>query len=517
MRHPPSHAPIAPGDPDRIARVTVLGWAPPDGPAQNLFTLVRTHHQDAAGPWTRTHDHVWVRQDLQDELRLFRLDTTDQEARKIVERAVESGSLMADGTPIRYTLNPAPYHHRAYRDHTGSTETAIVSPFQNHSAAVTEYWGISQEPLQRWLELSGDTQGTARSPLRHLGVSLETLPDRVGNLVVADAEDAFLASATFDACRHALRFRTTAPADLAREYRATIWSFFSGNCVARRQLRIPSETILVKTPGNVDRIGFAIYDMSTGDCVDLMDCFLVLEAQFDINMLGQKTELKDSTTGSTLYVHQTRDLSSVRVSSDQGMTRLDTQIRQRWLRRLHINREQKARRDRTLARFGPNDIEAATEYFLEILRRDGVGNEPIYIGDPYFLSINNDEFLKIVVLRILGETSGQIVRILCGTLDRYDLRSWLLKIPGHIRRHASIRSFRRRGRRRPLFHDRYVVTQKREIAVTNSISGWKKHGVTFAELSSDVYRKDAEQLWALGDGPSGTGTLVRTILDRGEC
>ena len=517
MPHPPSRRAVVPGDPDRIARMTVLVWAPPGGPAQNLFTLVRTHHRDAAGPWTRTDDHVWVRQDLGNELRLLRLDTTDEEARKTVQRVVESGSLLADGSPIRYTLNLGPYHHRAYRDNTGNTETAIVSPFQNHSAAITEYWGISQELLQRWFDLSDAPESAARPPLCHLGVSLETLPDRVGNLVLADAEDAFVAYASFDRFRSVVRFRTTLPEPVAKKHIATIWGYFSGNCIAHRKFLIPSGTTSVKMPANIDRLGFSIHDMSTGDCIDLMDSFLVMEAHFDIDMLGRKTEFKDPTTGSTIYVHQSSNLSRVSVSSDQGMAGLDGQIRQRWLRRVHLNRERKARRDRVLARFDPNDIEAAAKYFLDLLRRDRRGKEPIYIGDPYFLWTREDAFLRMFYLRILGETSGQVVRILCGTLDRDNLRAWLLKLPQHIRRHVSIRSFRRRGSRKPLFHDRYIVTRERETAVTNSINGWKRHGVTFAGLSSDVYRTNAEELWSLSDGPSDTETLVRTILERGEC
>ena len=74
---------------------------------------------------------------------------------------------------------------------------AMFSPFQHHSAAITEYWSFGEAPLQWWLDLSSPPSYRLKHVLKRLGFPLESSCDRVGNLLIARAEDAFTAETQF--------------------------------------------------------------------------------------------------------------------------------------------------------------------------------------------------------------------------------------------------------------------------------------------------------------------------------
>ena len=61
------------------------------------------------------------------------------------------------------------------------------------------------------------------------------------------------------------------------------------------------------------------------------------------------------------------------------------------------------------------------------------------------------------------------------------------------------------------FHDRFLITPRRELIITHSFNGWHNHGVTFASLPYDVYRAEAEQLWSMDVGSPTAELLVSEI------
>ena len=499
-------------DPDRVARVTALVWTPADAPAQNLFTLVRTRRRDAAGPWAGAPDEAWCSQNLDDDVRLLRLDTTDEECRDIIRRILQSGSLATDELKIHYALDPAPHLHRAYRDHMGGAERAMFSPFQNHSAAITEYWSFGEAPLQWWLDLSSPPSYRLKHVLKRLGFPLESSCDRVGNLLIARAEDAFTARLNFDRGHKVLRFLLNTPSPQKMTCRTMVWAGFSGNELLRREVPFVVGQTEIKTDSDIDHIGFAIYDTSSGDCVDLMNVGLIMDVSVNIQMQsGPTLQLQTKKKKTPIYSHAPRIRSIVDVRGDHGESGRDKKIRDKWLRRLHHNREVSARQRRVLGRFSAEERGEAAGYFLEILRRDADSKTPIYIADPYFLPVKRDPFLENLYLRIFGETAGQPLRVLCGKLGSEDARRWWCSLPRQVIGHVSVRSFVRRADDKPCFHDRYVVTPTREIIVTNSFNGWSTHGVTVADLPSEVYRSEANKLWAREVGSTDTEVLVTEI------
>ena len=499
-------------DPARVARVTALVWTPAGAPAHNMFTMARTRRRDAAGPWTRPSDDRWCSQNLGDDLRLLRLDTTDEECQDIVRRVLQSEDLTADGLQIHYALDPAPQLHRAYRDHMGGVDEAMFSPFQHHSAAITEYWSFGEAPLQRWLDLSSPPSHRLKHVLKRLGFPLERSCDRVGNFLIARAEDAFTAELNFDRRHKVLRFRLNTHAPQEMTYRTTVWAGFSGNGLLRREVPFVVGKTEIKMDSDVDHIGFEVYDTSSGDCVDLRNVGLIMDASVNIQMQsGPTLQLQTKKRKNTIYTHAPRIRSIVDVRGNQGESGRDKKIRDKWLRHLHHNEEVSARQRHILGRFSAEERGEAAEYFLEALRRDADSKTPIYIADPYFLPARRDPFLEHLYLRIFGETSGQPLRVLCGNVGSEDARRWWCSLPRQVIGHVSVRSFVRRADDKPCWHDRYVVTPTREIIVTNSFNGWSTHGVTLAYVSSEVYRSEANKLWSRDVGSTDADVLVTEI------
>ena len=499
-------------DSERVARVTALVWTPDGAPAQNLFTLVRTRRRNAAGPWIDAPDKAWYSEPLGDEVRLLRLDTNDTECRDIVQRVVEKRIVTAAGITIHYALDPTPQTHRAYRDHMADAEKAVLSPFQHHSAAITEYWSFGQALLQRWLGVTSPPSHSLTRALKRLSFPLQRFNDRIGNLMIARAEDSFSAELNFDRQQNVLRFRLRPHVPVKGSYRATVWAGFSGNMLFRREVPSAIGKTVIAPDSDVDHIGFAIDDTSTGDCVDMMDVGLIMDASINMQIQsGPVLELQTKKKKRLIYSHAPRIRSTVNVRSDEGDDGRDRMIRDKWLFRLRSNEEASARQRKRLGRFSPAQRTDAVAYFLEILQRDADSKTPIYIGDPYFLPAKRDPFLEDLYLRIFGETAGQPLRVLCGNVGSEDARRWWHSLPRQIIGHVSVRSFVRRTEHQSCFHDRYVVTPKREVIVTNSFNGWSVHGVTIADLPSEVYRTQANELWAKDVGCSDTEILVTAV------
>ena len=179
---------------------------------------------------------------------------------------------------------------------------------------------------------------------------------------------------------------------------------------------------------------------------------------------------------------------------------------------MRFNQESSARRHRKLARFSASEHEQATQFFLNVLRQDADSKKPIYIADPWFLPSKNNKFLNMLYLRIFGETTGQQLRVLCSNRGLPDAREWWSSLPSQMTKHVVIRSFMQGKGHGACFHDRYVVTPRRELIVTNSFNGWSEHGVTFAAVESDVYRSEAEDLWARSVESQDSEIVVTEIV-----
>ena len=101
------------------------------------------------------------------------------------------------------------------------------------------------------------------------------------------------------------------------------------------------------------------------------------------------------------------------------------------------------------------------------------------------------------------------MNILCAKEhDPGDPPPWWSALPEQLTAHVGVRAFLSRDGKSAGFHDRYLITPKREIIITHSFSGWHKDGVTFASLPYDVYRADAERLWNMDVGSPTTDLLV---------
>ena len=116
-------------------------------------------------------------------------------------------------------------------------------------------------------------------------------------------------------------------------------------------------------------------------------------------------------------------------------------------------------------------------------------------------------------LDMFAATTGRPLRVLCGAkVKNNGTQPWWSKYPNHLTKHVRVRDFRKRQEPgRPWFHDRYLITPRREVVITHSLNGWHASGVTFVCIPYGVYRAEAEKLWSLGTGSTTEGPLVREI------
>ena len=478
--------------------------------------MVRSRRGDAAGPWTARSEQGWRVRAVSEDLRLLHADGTEEECQDIIRQILERRRLTAEGTEIHYALHPSPKHHKAYRDHLGDADRVVSSPFPHHSAGITEYWSFEQELMEQWLDRTDSLGAVYKSVCTDLGFPLDRASDRVGNILIARAEDSLTADLSFDPHGKQLRFQIRTHGTEPTAFPSDVWASSSGNEVLRQHICARSGVTSIKVPYDVDHIGFAIYDETTRDCIDLMNVSLVMEAHFDLNMQSGPSLHLRGTNKKTIHVHTPVYREVITVDGRQRESGHDAEIRTKWKDRLRFNQESSARRHRTLARFSAPDHERATRFFLNVLREDADSNKPIYIADPWFLPSKNDIFLSMLYLRIFGETAGQGLRVLCSNRGLPDARAWWSSIPSQMTNHVVIRSFTPRSGHGVCFHDRYVVTPRREIIVTNSFNGWPEHGVTFAAVESDVYRSEAEDLWARDVESQDAEIVVTEIVPRSE-
>ena len=505
----------------RAARITVLTWHEPNARSRNLFTLVRHRRQDALGPWASESGEEWSSDDLGHGLRMSSLDATLERCQALIDHIVDGGTLETDGVEIDYDLYPIPRCHWAYRDERPLARASVRSPFSRHSAEIIEYWSFGEEPRKRWLEIIESPLHGLSSQLARFGFPLDRLPDRVGNLMIAGAEDAIACDL---GARHdqTLRFHVDSVDLSPGAYRATVWGSHSGDEVIRREIAVTRGLTVIKLASDVDHVGFAICRTVDGQCVDLMETFLFMEFSGRLDIASSPTlHIQDRRHHLNHEVTPADSTSMISVRSDDDSAEVDRGIRQLWLERGLHEREAEARKERNLARFQPEEFDQAAQHIVHLLRRDSHRTGPLYLADPYFMPYldekkGTDSDLVQLYLELFAATTGRSLRILCTQKKKDDVRPWWLNYPETLTNHVSVRVFLKRdehdpGKHKRGFHDRYLITPEREIVITHSFNGWREDGVTFINLPYGVYRAEAEQLWSMDFQTDTAGCLVEEI------
>ena len=502
----------------RAAQMAVLTLNRAERTPCNLLTVVRHRRQDALGPWSNEPSKTWTSVDLGNGLRLFSLDAPLEHCQALVEDILEAATLTIDGEQIDYALEPNPRRHRAFRDTRGLADGSMISPFPRHSAEIVEYWCLAAEPRKHWLDVLGSRHGHAPLQLSRLGVPLDRFTDRVGNLMIVGAEDVIACDLV---ARHdrTLKLHVDTDEFLPGAYRATVWAIHAGDEVLRQELAITQRLTAIDLASDVDHVGFAIFRTIDGQCVDLMEAHLRLQisGQLQVNS-GSTMQFHDRRGRLVHEVNPAGPSSRIDIRVDAEGDDLDKNIRQRWLDRRVREREATARREGNFERFGPDMFHDAVQYFTGLASRDADQKSPIYLADPYFVThlmdnAGTDMDMKKLCIDIFAATAGSPLNILCAKRvhDQGDPPPWWSALPEQLTAHVRVRAFLSRDGKSAGFHDRYLITPKREIIITHSINGWHKDGVTFARLPYDVYRAEAERLWNMDVGSPTADLLVRKI------
>lgn len=498
----------------RTARMTVLAWHAPDGRIRNLFTLLRHRRRDALGPWATKPKGIWSVDDIADELRLYSFDAPQPSCEPLIGGILDSGGLKVNGTTIRYALEPVPRRHWAYRDRREIGDNPLQSPFAKHSAAIREYWSFPAEPRDFWQHILESQRSVPPSWFARLGFPLDGRSDRVGNLMIASAADEI-------ACDLVARqngvLTLLAPDDVPHgAYRGVVWASHSGDIVLHREVPISGEAPSVRVSTDIDRVGFAVYRNADGQCVDLMDEHLIMEVQGHLHFEAGPTLRLRSRKGRrvTHEVNPFRHTVPISVRADQGSAELDRGIRRQSLDHTVRKHESAARKTGDLIRFNPGMWTEATRHVLSILAQDCEPSEPIYLADPYFMhALNQSWDMRQFCIDMFAATRSASLRILCGAKGD-SLPQWWSAFSKPVTSHVSVRRFFQvdaTGRRSDAFHDRCLITPKREILITHSINGWDSGGVTFVRLTYGVYRAEAEQFWQMGTASATASVVVEEI------
>ena len=503
----------------RAARMTVLALQAPNGTSTNMFTLIRHRDHKSLGPWAENEDLNWHREtisvenaDQAESLMLYRLDTTLAKCQEIVKQILQSGVLNIDGSEIQYALEQKPRHHWAYQDHTASHEEVLGHLFGRYSAEITEYWCFDSETQARWMEVLKVAKEAPRAMAKVLHFPLDQRPDRAGNLVIASAQDAIEGEIT---ARHGknlilrvagINWSTPPPG----AYSATVWAYHSGDIVTQCSTEIRDPETVINCEADTDRVGYAIYRNSDGQCIDQFEAYLFKSIAISTVVAGPEVRMNIKTNRNSIEVGTSLGTSreTRRIENNDG-GEMDQAIRTKYLSYRAWERDQAARNEGGLAMFGPEQVEDAIAYITNLIGQGNSSDGPIYFADPYFMGESpNDAEVKLLTT-ILSESKSQPLHILLG---QHWKKGRKLGYPRPLVAKAAVKSFTRQGERGgPAFHDRYLITPAGETLITNSVSGWGKHGVTFNRLSYGVYRAQAEYLWSLTIGADGNGVLAEEV------
>ena len=502
----------------RAGRMTVLTMHRPDTKPCNLLTVVRHRRQQELGPWSNEPSKAWTSEALGDGLRLSTLDAPLEHCKTLVDGILDSATLVIGDDQVHYAVERDPRRRWAFRDERGLTDASMMSPFSRYSAEIIEYWSRSAGPRRHWLNLLDSRRGRTAFPLSRLGVPLDRLSDRVGNIVIAGAEDEVACDLGVGNGR-TLRLRVDADPFPPGAYRATVWASHAGDEVLRQEVTITQRLTTIQLASDVDQIGFAMFRTADGQCLDLMEAPLLKRISGRLKVSSAST-LKFRDRQGRVYheVNPPGPSSMIDVGLDDEHAELDKEIKQRWLDRRVREREVAARRERSFARFAPADIHDAVSYLVDFLRDDADQKTPIYLADPHFETqlpsdARRHQDLRKIYLDIFTATAGTPLRILCARKKpaQGEPPPWWSACPEQITAHVRVRSFRSQDGRTEGFHDRFLITPRRELIITHSFNGWHNHGVTFASLPYDVYRAEAERLWSMDVGSATAEFLVSEI------
>ena len=502
----------------RTARMTVLTQHRAGKRFLNLLTVIRHRRQDALGPWSDEPGETWASEELGNGVRLYSMDASLAHCRGLVDYILEFATLSIDGVDVHYDMEPIPRYHRAFRDERGLADAPLRSPFYSHSAEIIEYWSLAPEAKRHWLDVLDSRHGQTPLQLSRLGFPLDRLTDRVGNLLIAGAEDAI-------SCDLSKRYDRTLVLDVEGDkvlqgaYRAAVWASHSGDEMLRREIPVTQAQTEIELASDVDHFGFAIFRTADGQCIDLKEAFLLkqISAQIKTNS-GRRLQFHNRGGGLVHEFSLASPSSSFDLKIHFDNAEFDNKIRQEWFARRLREQEEKARREGNFERFGPDAFEDAVQYFVGLLRREADQKIPIYLADPNFETRLKDHSetalsFKKLCIEMFAATAGTPLQILF-TKKRQDLDEpppWWSTLPEELTAHVEFREFVcRKGKRRE-FHDRYLITRRREIIITHSLNGWHMNGVTFASLPYNVYRAEAERLWSISPGSAAADLLVREI------
>ena len=508
----------------RVARMTILSWHPKDREPINLFTLVRHRRRETLGPWASDPDGTWTIEtvtpdyaDESEEFRLYRVEVSLEECQELIGDIMDEGKLEVAGLGINYSLERVPRRHWAYRDERSAPEHSFRSPFSEHSAEVTEYWSFVDVPRKRWMSI-GESRGNKLEPLlSKLGFPLLNLrPDRIGNLVLAGAEDALYCDLSARRADNSLMLsvETVDGADLQPDaYTASVWASHSGDDVLRYELPVTQSETAIDLQSEVDRIGFAIYRNADRQCIDYRDTHLIMGIQMELNVgSGSTVEVLDRKRSRVRRFSRPSSRSMVSIEPSENSATLDHQIRRAFLDRNSFRQAMDARREIDFGRFGPDQYQEASDFLTGLLYRHTNSDEPLYLSDPYFMSIGRGDTESELYLRIFEATSGGSLRILCSPKERSGPgKPWWSSYPAFLTSHVTVREIVGPRGTGTALHDRYVVAGSKEILISNSFTGWQKDGVTFVGLPYGVYRADAEKWWSLGPGMTPGGILIHEV------
>ena len=504
----------------RAARMTVLALQAPNGTSTNMFTLIRHRDHKSLGPWAENENLNWHREttsvenaDQAESLILYRLDATLAKCQEIVKRILQTGVLDTEGSEIQYSIEQSPRHHWTYRNHTASHQEVLETPFfARHSAEITEYWCFDSETQARWMAALKVAEEASRAMAKVLHFPLDQRPDRAGNLVIASAQDSIESEIT---ARHGknliLRVAgnnwTTPPPEA---YSVTVWAYHSGDTVAQCSTEIRDPETVISCEADTDRVGYAIYRNSDGQCIDQFESYLLKSIAIDMTVAGPEVRMNIKTNGNSIEVGTSLGTSrETRTIENSDGDEMDQAIRTKYLSYRAWERDQAALKEGSLAMFGPEQVEEAVAYFTNLIGQGNSSDGPIYFADPRFMGRRLGDTEVKLLTAMLAESRGRPLNILLG---QHWQEGRKLGYPGPLVAKADVRSFTRADERGgPAFHDRYLITPAGETLITNSVNGWGKHGVTFNRLSHGVYKARAEYLWSLTTGADGNGVLAEEV------
>ena len=148
-------------------------------------------------PWSGEPDQIWRTTEFPasdavkpGEIRLHQLDAPLEHCVELVRTILYGNVLAIDDVEVCYDLEPRPRSHWAYRNHMGTDDHSVNSPFSRHSAKVTEFWSFAPDPRDQWRRICESyVPHQLEGHLRGMGFRLDQRLDRVGNLMIAGALD----------------------------------------------------------------------------------------------------------------------------------------------------------------------------------------------------------------------------------------------------------------------------------------------------------------------------------------